>query len=174
MIPKRITDYLDSVHVGYRRLPHETAITAQDLAAALRISGRRVAKSVIVEAEGQRFIAVLPANEMLDEGRLAAALGARSVRLLTESEFTSLFPDCDPGAEPPFGRLFDLPVVMDSSLADRNLNLIFRAGSHTEAVELRYFDFERMERPIEAAIGRGIAAGIPMRRPAGARMQPAT
>ena len=154
MIPKRITDYLESRKLAYRRLPHEPAPTAPELAASVHVTGRHVAKSVVIEAESQRYIAVLPACDRLDEQLLAEVLKARSVRLLDEPEFAKLFPDCEPGAEPPFGRLFDMPVVLDESLADRNESIVFRAGSHTEALEMLYIDFERIERPIVAHITR--------------------
>jgi Ala-tRNA(Pro) deacylase len=76
------------------------------------------------------------------------------VRLLRESEFQGLFPDCEAGAEPPFGGLFGLPVVVDSTLAESD-RIVFRAGSHEEAIEMRYEDFYRLENgPRVGAIGR--------------------
>jgi len=118
------------------------------------VPGRRVAKSVMVKANGQAWIAVVPATEVLDEDRLAAVLDAPAVRLLHESEFEGLFPDCEPGAEPPFGGLYGLPVVIDSALAEAE-TIVFRAGSHEEAIEMRYQDFYRLEKePKVGAIGR--------------------
>jgi hypothetical protein len=79
---------------------------------------------------------------------------ARRARLLRESEFQGLFPDCEAGAEPPFGGLFALPVVVDSTLAESD-RIVFRAGSHEEAIEMRYEDFYRLENgPRVGAIGR--------------------
>ena len=162
MIPLRIREYLDSRGAPYRTLPHPAALTAQELAAAVHRTGRRVAKTVLVEAEAQRYLAVLPACDTLDEELLADVLQARSVRLLREREFADLFPDSELGAEPPLGRLYDLQVVLDDSLADRNEDIVFRAGSHSEAVQMRYVDYERIERPIVAAIARRPGSG---RRP---------
>ncbi|MGZ6144045.1 MAG: aminoacyl-tRNA deacylase [Myxococcales bacterium] len=154
MIPQRIVDYLEQHAVPYERRLHRRAITAQELAATVHVPGRRVAKSVLVEAGGKVFIAVLPAIENVDVERLARVLGVPQARLLHETEFESLFPDCEPGAEPPFGGLYGLPVVIDSALAEVN-RIIFRAGSHEEAIELRYADFFRLENePVVGAFGR--------------------
>ena len=144
MIPQRIVDYLEQHAVPYERRLHRRAITAQELAATVHVAGRRVAKAVLVEVGGKTWIAVLPATEIVDVERLARVLGAERARLLREEEFEGLFPDCEPGAEPPFGGLYGLPVVVDSGLAGVN-RVVFRAGSHEEAIELRYLDFFRLE-----------------------------
>jgi Ala-tRNA(Pro) deacylase len=115
MIPQRIAEYLESHAVQYESRLHRRAITAQELAATVHVPGRRVAKSVMVKAGEKVWIAVLPATEVVDEKSLAAVLDAPTVRLLRESEFQGLFPDCEAGAEPPFGGLFGLPVVVDST-----------------------------------------------------------
>lgn len=157
MIPERILSYLSGRGITYERLTHPPVLTAQELAAVLHVTGHRVAKSVLLEAESERYMAVLPACERIDERRVADVLQARSIRLLTEGEFAQLFPDCELGAEPPFGKLYDLPVILDESLADRSESITFRAGSHTEAIRMRYIDYERIERPIVAGITMSIA-----------------
>jgi Ala-tRNA(Pro) deacylase len=143
MIPDQIVAYLEERKVPYERRTHPRALTAQELAASMHVTGYRVAKSVIVQAGGKTWIAVLPAAEIVDEERLAAVLGG-PVRFVSEREFTALFPGCEPGAEPPFGGLYGLPVVVDSTLA-RADRIVFRAGSHEEALELRYQDFATLE-----------------------------
>src|SRR2546428_12579085 len=98
----------------------------------MHVRGRRVAKSVIVKGGDQIWIAVLPATEVVDEERLAEVLGVPSVRLLHQADFERLFARCEPGAEPPFGALFGLPVVADSALA-RAGRIGLCARSHEEA-----------------------------------------
>jgi len=143
VIPDPIVEYLEKRSVPYERRSHRRALTAQEVAACMHVTGYRVAKSVIVEAGGRTWIAVLPAAEVVDEDRLAALLGG-PVRFVAEQEFTSLFPGCEAGAEPPFGGLYGLPVVVDSTLAGAD-SVVFRAGSHEEALELRYQDFAALE-----------------------------
>jgi Ala-tRNA(Pro) deacylase len=146
MIPKTILEHLDKHGVAYVRLPHARAITAQQLAAAMHVTGHRVAKALVVEVDGQRQLVVLPAAEALDERRLAQSLQAARVKLLAEREFGGMFPECELGAEPPFGRMYGLPVLVDARLA-REKDIVVRAGSHEEAIEMSYADFAALERP---------------------------
>src|SRR5687767_12149450 len=108
MIPSEIIHYLQHHEIPFSRHWHPRAVAAQRLAHSLHVSGKQVAKCVIVEADGADWIAVLPANRRLDLDRLRNLLGARNVRLVPESAFGDLFPGCEVGAEPPFGRLYGL------------------------------------------------------------------
>ncbi|HEY3447941.1 MAG TPA: YbaK/EbsC family protein [Myxococcales bacterium] len=158
MIPPKIVQYLMENHVPFKRQWHTRAVSGQELAAALHVTGYRVAKSVLVEADGTTYIAVLPAAEMLDEKLFARAVGAQDVRFLPEARFARLFPDCEVGAEPPFGGLYGVAVVLDERLAGDQM-LVFRAGSHEETLEMRGDDFYALESPITAPIGRPFAEG---------------
>jgi Ala-tRNA(Pro) deacylase len=146
MIPRRVIDHLKSKQIPFRRHPHPRAIPAQRVAQAVHASGYQVAKTVLFEAEGERWMAVLPAMGMVDTDRLGEILDKRRVRLLDEEEFATLFPECEVGAEPPFGSLFGMPVLMDDSLLEEE-RMIVRAGSHDEVLEIAPDDFERLERP---------------------------
>jgi Ala-tRNA(Pro) deacylase len=59
------------------------------------------------------------------------------VRLATEAEFASLFPDCELGAMPPLGELYGLPVYVDESLSV-DKEIIFSAGTHRDAIRMNY------------------------------------
>ena len=146
MIPSNIENYLQRSGIQYRELPHERAVSAQRLAHVLHVSGHQIAKAVIVEIDGRKCIAVSPGSELFDENEAAHSLGASSARLLGEDEFESLFPDCEVGAEPPFGGLYSMPVLVDESLT-RNSQIVVRGGSHTDCLLLSYADFERLETP---------------------------
>ncbi|QRK12727.1 YbaK/EbsC family protein [Archangium violaceum] len=151
MIPVPIQDYLRQQHVPFLRHWHPRAITAQELAQALHVTGYRVAKSVIVRAGQQLWICLPPASETLDLKKVREALGVREVQLATEDDFANHFPDCELGAEPPFGHLYGLPVLMDESLGVAE-DLLLRAGSHEEALEVSVEDFIALESPQMADI----------------------
>jgi Ala-tRNA(Pro) deacylase len=157
MIPSDIVKYVMDHRTPFARHWHPRAVGAQELAATIHVSGYRVAKSVIIDADGSKCIAVLPAAEMLDETRAALALGKRTARLVSESELERLFSSCELGAEPPFGGLYGLPVVADEKLADFD-SVVFRAGSHEETIEMKWDDFVDLENPVIAPIGVPIAS----------------
>ena len=147
-VPQRLKFFLQSNHIPYETLPHTTTYTAQGTAALMQISGREIAKTVVLRAgEGieQTILAVLPGARHVKLDRLAAAVG-KPVRLASELEFVGLFPDCELGAMPPFGALYNLPVYMDESLA-KDKEVVFNAGTHHDAVRVAYADFVRLAKP---------------------------
>jgi Ala-tRNA(Pro) deacylase len=143
---ERLRDFLDKQKVSYERKFHRTAYTAQEIAAEEHISGKRLAKSVVVKADGTFVLAVLPASYRADLDRLKGILRAKDASLASELEFSDIFPDCEVGAMPPFGNLYGLPVYCDSFLAHHPL-ITFNAGTHQETVQMRYRDFARLFRP---------------------------
>ncbi len=153
MIPDSIVQYLHRHDVPFERRPHPQAISAQALAASLHVSGFQVAKTVIVYTRDRLWLCVVSAPDTLDLGRVARMLGVRRLRLAAESEFIDIFPQCEPGAEPPFGQLYGLPVLVDEHLRQAE-RLWFRAGSHAEAIELRFEDFMQLEEPLLGTLVR--------------------
>lgn len=146
MIPQGITDYLERRGVPFIRRPHPTAVDGQHLAAALRMSGWHVAKSVLVDVDGRFYLFVLPAPEQVSLERAAEVVGGSHARLADEEELAEVFPDCEIGAEPPFGSLYGVEVVLEERLlaGDR---MVVRAGSHEESLELDSRDFFNLEQP---------------------------
>ena len=114
---ERMEQYLQENNVPYEVMTHDQAYTMQEAAAALHVSGKRVAKVVMVKADGQMAMVVIPAPHRLNLDHVRAALDVKKVGLAKEKEFSGLFPDCEPGAMPPFGNLYDVPVHVDRALA---------------------------------------------------------
>jgi Ala-tRNA(Pro) deacylase len=147
----KLKELLDRHGVDYETIPHGTAFTAQEAAAAAHIPGREVAKTVIVKIDGTMAMVVLEAPDHVDLGRIREIAGADSAELASEAEFRGLFPDCEPGAMPPFGSLWDMPVFVDRRLREGE-RIAFAAGSHTELVRMAYGDFERLVNPAIAEL----------------------
>jgi len=143
---KTLCEFLDSHHIRYLTIRHSLAYTAQEIAAAAHVHGRDFAKTVIVRLDGKLAMAVLPAPEKLDTELLAAAAQAGEAALADEDEFRDRFPQCEPGAMPPFGNLFDMPVYVEEKLASCD-SIIFNAGSHMELVQMSFGDFNDLVRP---------------------------
>jgi len=153
MLPRKVVDFLDGAKVSYEVLPHARSYTAQAAASSLHVRGRDFAKSVILKTDdGHLVMAVVPAPRPVDIRAAEQALGAK-VELAREGEFAGRFWDCEVGAEPPFGSLYGMPVYVDESLG-RDPEIVFKAGTHDEAVRMRYADFERLMHPILLPLSR--------------------
>ncbi|MFQ5580883.1 MAG: aminoacyl-tRNA deacylase, partial [Nitrospiria bacterium] len=142
----RLRSFLEGNKIPFRVIPHTETYTSQELAESIHAPGRKVAKVVIVRTDSHYAMAVLPSHKQLDLGRFAGLLGIDQVTLATESEIDRLFPDCEPGAMPPFGGFYGLSVYVDESLA-RGPVIFFQAGSHRHVIEMRYQDFIALVRP---------------------------
>jgi Ala-tRNA(Pro) deacylase len=150
----KLEAFLQERGIGYEKHAHPLAYTAQELANAEHVSGYLVAKPVVVKGAAGYTMCVLAAPKRVDLKRVADVLGEPSVRLASESEMTSLFPDCEIGAEPPVGALFGMKTIMDVQLKQDEY-LVMQAGTHTDAVKLRRADWERLCAPVVAAIAAG-------------------
>jgi Ala-tRNA(Pro) deacylase len=150
----RFQRYLDDRRIPYQMLPHAEAFTAPETAAALHVPGKEVTKTVIVKAGGRYLMMVLPAHERVDLAKVARLLNVNTVRLATESEMQRLFPDCEVGAEPPFGNLYGVEEYVDHSvLEDREV--ICPAGTHHEAIRMRMNEFMQLTHPTIADFHAG-------------------
>jgi Ala-tRNA(Pro) deacylase len=145
-IYRKLQEFLDKNQVEYTHHAHRVAYTAKEVASAENISAHDVAKVVIFLSEHGYGMAVLPADSVVDLEQLRACLGMSRLRLATETEIGELFPDCELGAMPPVGTLFDMPVYVDSTLAGDH-KIAFNAGTHRDVVYLQYADYERLVKP---------------------------
>jgi Ala-tRNA(Pro) deacylase len=151
-IPRHICEFLDSQQIWYQYCTHSPAYTAQGIAHAQHISGKELAKVVMVMAGNELVMAVVPANCRVDLGKLEQAKNAGNVRLATEEEFRNAFPDCELGAMPPFGNLYDVEVWVDDAFRSHS-SLMFNAGTHAETIQMSFADFDRLVHPNFARFG---------------------
>jgi Ala-tRNA(Pro) deacylase len=147
----KVRDFLDSHHVKYVVISHSLAYTAQGVAALAHVSGKKLAKTVIVKIDGILAMAVIPASDHVDLDRLRTLTGAQTVEVAAEREFKDAFPDCETGAMPPFGNLYDMPVYADASLAE-NEEITFTAETHRELVRMEWKDMARLVNPTVATL----------------------
>ena len=142
----KLQEYLDQHQVKYVSIKHSPAFTAQEIAAAAHIPGRDVAKVVVVKLDQVMALVVVPATEMVRMNHLKAETGAGHVELASEEEFKGKFPDCEVGAMPPFGNLYDMDTFVEENLAEDE-EIAFNAGTHTELVKMAFADFARLVNP---------------------------
>ena len=141
-----LREFLDRHQVKYSTIKHSPAYTAQEIAAITHIPGKELAKSIIVKIDGKVVMLVLPASRRINFSRLKEVTDAKTAELADERDFEELFPDCQLGAMPPFGNLYDMDVLVDKSLADDE-EIAFNACNHRELIRLSFQDFEELVKP---------------------------
>ena len=146
MPAQKLRDFLDNNNIEYVTISHSPAYTAQRIAELTHTPGKEMAKTVIVKLDDKFAMAVLPASHRVDMDYLKRGVDASQVEVASEQEFKDLFPDCEVGAMPPFGNLYDMDVYVAERLTDDE-EIAFNAGSHTELVRMAYTDFENLVSP---------------------------
>jgi Ala-tRNA(Pro) deacylase len=145
-ILNKLKRLLDEAKVSYEVYNHALAYTAQEIAATQHFPGDEMAKVVMLEVDDRLVMGVLRGNDKMNLDTAGQSLGATRIRMATEEEFVSRFPECEIGAMPPFGNLFGLKVFVDPAL-EVDEYIYFNAGNHVQTVRLRYKDFARLVRP---------------------------
>ncbi len=142
----KVMEFLNKAGVKYEIAEHKPVFTAQRMAAVEHESGKFVAKPVIVKADDKFVMCVLAASCKIDLQALKKQLGAKKVLLAAEDEIAQIFDDCEIGAEPPFGSLYDLQTIMDKAL-EADEHILFQAGSHQKAVRMTMADYINLVKP---------------------------
>jgi len=143
---QRLRQYLDSNNIRYVSIMHSPAYTAQGIANSAHISGKEIAKTVILKMKRSFFMAVLPANRKINFDSLRKSFSDSDISLAGEDDFKDIFPDCEIGAMPPFGNLYNMEVYVSNELS-RTGEIAFNAGTHSELIQMEYSDFERLVKP---------------------------
>ena len=162
-ISERLQTHLKQAKARYAVAKHPTAYTAQELAAAQHVPGRRMAKCVLVTTDHGPLLAVLPATQLIDFTLLKTVMRAKRIRIATEADIKQRFPDVEVGAMSPFGNLYDVPVVVERTLGESE-EITFNAGSHTETVTMRYQDVIALVKPRVGAFAHPIVTAPPKRK----------
>lgn len=155
MASEKVKSFLDKHEINYELMEHDVAYTAQEIAAVTHVKGKELAKAVIVRAGTQIYMAVLPATRVVDFDKMKGLLDVNRVDLAREEEFSKVFHDCETGAMPPFGSLYDVPTIMDESLAEDE-EIVFNAGTHHDVMKVSFQDYVSLENPKVGAFTKHI------------------
>jgi Ala-tRNA(Pro) deacylase len=141
-VTERLEELLQAAEVEYQRLEHAPVFTSEEAARVRGTPPEAGAKALVVRADERHAHLVLPGDRRVDNARVRALLGTRKVRFVTAEELLELT-GCVPGAVPPFGNLFGIPVLVDAALTHCE-QIAFNAGSNAVSIIMRCDDFVRL------------------------------
>ncbi len=139
---QKIITLLDDVGVSYELLEHEPIWTSED---AARVRGFLVAegaKSLLLKADGEFVLIVIPGDRRLSSSKLRKLLNARDVRFARPEEVKRVM-GCEVGACYPIGNFLDVRTIVDASLG-KNEYVSFNIGRHDRSVRMRWEDFKKV------------------------------
>ena len=166
MRPRSLDEFLKKAHIPFTTFRHAAGFTAQEQAALSHVPGRSWAKTVVCFADGEPVAAIVPAHLSVDLERLRLLAGAAIVRLACEPELAAIFPDCEPGSVSPFTTRRTLRIFVDCTFVG-DPDMVFSAGTHTDAIRMHYGDFADLTNPVVGSLGiaRAAAPGRPATPP---------
>ncbi|MBI2193299.1 MAG: hypothetical protein HYU36_15090 [Planctomycetes bacterium] len=153
-VTERILALLDQAKVTYHLIEHPPVFTSTEAAQVRGTRPEQGAKALVVKAENDYHLLLLPGNRKADNRRVRQMLASRHLRFAGRDELLQLT-GCLPGSVPPFGNLFGLKVWMDEALG-RCEHLAFNAGSHTVSIRMKTSDLIRLT---QASMDSFILAG---------------
>ncbi len=134
-IAHRIHRLLDQLAIPYELVEHPYGVSALEASQAMELPAELFAKAILLrDHEEALLLAVLPCFEQIDLERLNQRLG-RQLSLANEHELGECFPDCAPGAVPPLGMAYGIPIYWDEQLA-LSSDIYLEAGDHRQWVHL--------------------------------------
>ena len=148
-----IEEYLKNKGAKFEMVRHELAYTAQETAATEHVTGYEFAKTVIVTDGDNYYMLVLPAPYHVDMKKAKKLIG-KKVKLASEKQTGPLFSECEVGAEPPFGSVFDIPTYVDETLCEHD-QIVFRAGTHEKTIQMSCEDYCELEQPTVGSFAGG-------------------
>lgn len=143
---QKIKEFLKNKKVPFEVLQHSPAFTAQQIAASAHISGKNLAKTVVVSIDGKLAIVIEPGHLKVNLDAMRLQLNAQRVELATEADFQDHFPGCELGAMPPLGSLYNMDVYVSDNVS-RDDFISFNAGTHSELIKMTYKDFYDLVHP---------------------------
>ncbi len=147
-----LTKFLDKTKVKYNLLKHKVVYTAHDLAQTTKRKLSDIAKVVLVRADKDFVLIVLPAGKYLDLKGIKTALKAKKVSLATEKEIKAKL-KTKIGLLHPFGSQYNVKTLLDKGMS-KSKKLISSAGSYTDSFELSMKDFEKLVLPIKGVFSK--------------------
>lgn len=155
-LPPKLVKYLEDAGIDHDILEHRTVYTALDAAATMRKKLNEIAKSLLVKADKDYYMVLLPADHNLDLKKLGVCIGAQTgnknikvVKIPGEKIMESVF-KIKAGAMSAFGKMHKLPVIIDKEMT-RAKKGVFSSGSFNHSVEMAVKDFIKLE---EAVLGK--------------------
>ena len=125
--PSPLTGFLDRHDIPFR--------VAGDEGRPLTVATgpANACRAVLLRTDHGWRMAVIPAERRLDIGKAREALAEDRLRLATESETATLFPEFELGSLPPIGPHYAHPELFDQRLLDHE-EVLLASGRSAERV----------------------------------------
>jgi prolyl-tRNA editing enzyme YbaK/EbsC (Cys-tRNA(Pro) deacylase) len=155
-ISKKILDYLDKNKYKYEVIPHRTTYTAWDTSQTEKVKPQEVAKSLVLMADRDCILAVLPSNRNLEKNKLLKIVnaerkkkGEKNYKKIGFAKETWMKKNVigKVGATPPLGGLLKFKIYIDNLLA-KNKKIYLGSGEYDFSIRVNVSQYLKNEKPV--------------------------
>ncbi len=157
-IPKKVLNYLEKSGIDHKILEHKTVYTAIDTALTMRKKLTEIVKSLLIKADKDYYLVLLPADYNLDLKKLKKVISKvhqkdiKIVKIPGEKIVENTL-KIKTGALSAFGNLHKVPVIVEKNL-EKLKKAVFSAGSFNHSLELAVKDFIKLEKAASGSFGK--------------------
>jgi len=156
-LPVKLITYLEKAGVKHEVLEHKTVYTAIDAAATMKKKLDEVVKSLLVKADKDYYLVLIPADQNLDFKKLGSCIGAQTgkkikVIKIPGEKIMEKALKIKAGALTAFGNFHKVGVVMDKKLGKAK-KAVFSSSSLNHSIEMAVKDFIKLENAVLGSIG---------------------
>ncbi len=141
-IATTIKRYLATAGVSYKEHPHRREACLLTLERELGLDARFIAVPTLLRSDRNGILmAVTPLSHELDLARLNGML-RRHFSIVDDTDVLSeWFDDVEPGAYPPLGNAYKMPLIVDRNLMT-DQRIFFKCGTHNCLISVEGEDFQ--------------------------------
>ena len=145
-IPKKIINFLEKKKIRYQILEHKTVYTAFDKSQTLRMKPNIIGKTLVLKANKDLVIVLIPANKNLDKQKVKKIINkkfkkegkkpVKTIDFASERLMKNKLKGVKIGAIPPFGNLFGFTSLINRSLLGQS-KIIINSGDYNQSLEIK-------------------------------------
>lgn len=141
----RLIAFLDQNQIKYQYLKHAPTLTCEDAAGLRGTLPSQGAKAMLMLADQKPILVVLSGDQKIDTKNFKKQFKIKDIKFAATDQVESVT-GCLPGAVPPFGNLFNVPVYVDQRLLE-NQEIAFNAGLRTASIIMKSSEFVSLVKP---------------------------
>lgn len=155
-ISSKIINYLDKNKYKYDIIEHRKTYTAWDTAQTEKVKPQEVAKSLVMMADKESIIALLPSNRNLDKKKLLKLIndnrkkqGLKTCKKIDFAKEIWMKKNVlgKVGATPPFSGILKMDIYVDKLLS-KNKKIYVGSGEYTASIRVAANQYIKNEKPV--------------------------
>lgn len=140
-----IIKLLSKYKIEHKEYEHEPVFTSEESAKVRGTSVHQGAKALVMQADKDYVLLVLPADLKADLDAFKNHLGVNKLAMASKDSVKAKT-GLEVGCIPPLGSVIRLKTYVDSRLSD-NEEIAFNAARHDRSIKLKYKDYLMVEKP---------------------------